>query len=105
MALEKVWISILIDMMDKQSISCNAALLYAKKAIAKKASLDSVAPSIWRPMRIPHNPGGCNFFAIMLGGITLPCLVGFGAGAMYDWKLTKQPLEFYVWTYVPPSPN
>jgi hypothetical protein len=70
----------ILDMADKQSVACNAAIEYAKKAIGDEAK-ETVPPSVWYLFRQPYNPGG------------------FGMGAEYNYKYTKMPSDFYVYTF------
>jgi Glycosyl hydrolase family 57 len=48
----------ILDMPVKQTIACNSAIEYAKKAIAAGNGKDTVGPSIWATQRLPYNPGG-----------------------------------------------
>jgi hypothetical protein len=69
----------------KQSLALNNAMPYAKRAIGNGAG-DFTPPSVFRPQRFPHNPGG----------------VGWGVTTHYqDVGTNGRPAyssDFYIWT-------
>jgi hypothetical protein len=75
-----------LDMPIKPVVSANIANAYADQVIPKSTAQcvagDKVAPTVWAPQRLPWNPGG------------------FGAGALWKYRLTRMPHSFFVWTFV-----
>lgn len=71
----------LLDMCLKTTVGCNIAYNFITKAIGTNPS-DSAAPTIWRPYRMPYNPGG------------------FQMGVLSKYQYVKQPTDFYVYSFV-----
>eukprot|EP00358_Blepharisma_japonicum_P001961 CAMPEP_0202946752 /NCGR_PEP_ID=MMETSP1395-20130829/10167_1 /ASSEMBLY_ACC=CAM_ASM_000871 /TAXON_ID=5961 /ORGANISM="Blepharisma japonicum, Strain Stock R1072" /LENGTH=623 /DNA_ID=CAMNT_0049647541 /DNA_START=168 /DNA_END=2039 /DNA_ORIENTATION=+ len=70
-----------LDMCLKTTVGCNIAYNYISQAIGTTPS-DSASPTIWRPYRMPYNPGG------------------YQMGVLSKYQYVKQPTDFYVYTFV-----
>lgn len=70
-----------LDMPVKPVVACNLANGYALQVL-KPGFNDTTAPTIWAPQRLPWNPGA------------------YGMGALWSYKMTLMPTDFYVWTFV-----
>lgn len=71
----------ILDMCLKTTVGCNIGYNYIKAALGTNFN-DSVAPTIWRPYRLPYNPGG------------------YQMGPLSQYKYVKQPTDFYVYSFV-----
>lgn len=70
-----------LDMCLKSTIAGNSAIWWAKQAL-KGSYQDTTAPSVWRPYRLPYNPGSYQY----------------GSLTHYQWQM--QSTDFYVYTFV-----
>ncbi|KAJ3440172.1 alpha-amylase-related [Anaeramoeba flamelloides] len=69
------------DMQDKPIISANQAISWAQKVVKSGDPSDKTGPSISYVNRYPYNPGA------------------YGAGSLYNYKYTRVPNDFHIWTF------
>lgn len=69
-----------LDMCLKDTIACNNAVYHAKQAL--QSFQDRTPPSIWRPYRLPYNPGSYQY------------------GQLTNYKWVMQSKDFYVYTFI-----
>ena len=71
----------ILDMCLKGSLAGNEAIYWANQAMGDSWS-DTTSPNIWRPYRMPYNPGG------------------YQMGVLSKYQYVKQPTDFYVYTFI-----
>lgn len=69
-----------LDMCLKDTIASNNAVFHAKQVLQNFS--DKTAPTIWRPYRLPYNPGSYQY------------------GQLTNYKWIMQSKDFYVYTFV-----